>query len=180
MSRNRFFRTSALIGMIAVNSLTGCGEGVLDPTASAQYALTGHVTPLYGSNTGTYESVTGSSHQTTVTKIVGYGSTDNVYGIKLYWGPGTSKMFGVTNGSSAQNFDVTGDPVMKVEYSVSSGNLRGVKFTNSTSSLSIGNMSGGATSFNDLDAEFTDVKTWKSLVNDKMVICGFKLYYKSP
>lgn len=89
-------------------------------------------------------------------------------------------MFGVTNGSSAQNFDVTGDPVMKVEYSVSSGNLRGVKFTNSTSSLSIGNMSGGATSFNDLDAEFTDVETWKGLVNDKMVIWGIKFYYKSP
>lgn len=180
MSKNRFFCMGALMGMIAVNGLTGCGEGMLDPTTSAQYALTGHVTPLYGSNTGTYESVTGSSHQTTVTKIVGYGSTDNVYGIKLFWGPSTSKMFGVTNGSSAQNFNITGDPVYKVEYSVSGGNLRGIKFTNSTASLTIGNMSGGATAFNDLDAEFTDLETWKGVVNDAMVIWGMKFHYTTP
>lgn len=180
MRRNHFFRTGALMGMIAVCGLTGCGEGTLEPTASAQYALTGHVTGIYGSNTGTYESVTGSSHQTTVTKIVGYGSTDNVYGIRLYWGPSTSKLFGVTNGSSAQNFDVSGDPVMKIEYSVSSGNLRGVKFTNSTASLTIGNMSGGVVALNDLDAEFTDIETWKGPVNEVMVIWGFKFHYTTP
>lgn len=177
-NKSGFFCRIALSGMVVLGGLVGCGEGMVDAPDSVAYALTGQVLGHYGSNTGTVQS-SSSNHLTPVTKIVGYGSTDNVYGIKLFWGT-SSFMFGQTNGSSAQAFDVTGDPVMKVEYSVSGGNLRGIKFTNSTASLTLGNMSGGAVAFSDLDAAFTDLQTWKGPVNDVMVIWGAKIYYTTP
>lgn len=181
-NKSRFFRRAMLIGMLALGGVTGCGEGMgqdmIDAPDSVAYALTGQVVGPYGSTTGTAQA-SGSNHLTPVTKIVGYGSTDNVYGLRLYWGT-TSFLYGQTNGSSAQSFDLTGDPVYKVEYSVSGGNLRGIKFTNSSASLTIGNMSGGALAFSNVDAEFTDLQTWKGDVNATMVIWGAKIYYVTP
>ena len=89
-------------------------------------------------------------------------------------------MFGTTNGSSANNFNIAGDPVYKIEQSTSQGNLRGLKFTNSTATLSCGNNSGGLTVLNNLDAEFTDLEVWTGLVNSVPVIWGAKLYYTTP
>lgn len=177
-NRGRLFRRIALIGMVALGGLAGCGEGVIDAPDSLAYALTGQVTGLHGSNTGTMQA-SSSNHLTPVTKIVGYGSTDNVYGLRLYWGA-SSFMFGQTNGSSAQNFNIAGDPVYKVETSVSGGNLRGIKFTNSTATLCIGNCSGGSVALSDEDAVFTDLQTWNGLVNDDMALWGAKIYYTTP
>lgn len=177
-NKGRFFLLSTLMGVMALGGIAGCGEGALEPTERAQYTLTNALGP-YGSTTGTPSGAGTAQHTTTVTKIVCYDSTDNVYGIRLYWGA-TSKMYGQTNGASAHTFNITGSPVYKIEYSTSSGNLRGLKFTNFESSLSCGNNSGPATALNDLDAEFTDLEVWTGLVNSVPVIWGAKLYYTTP
>lgn len=173
----RFFHLGALIGIVALGSI-GCGQDELEPTDSTQSALTSNLGP-YGSVTGTPSGAGTVGHATTITKIICYGSTDNVYGLKVYWGT-VSKLFGQTNGSAAWNFNVAGDPIYKIEQSTSSGNLRGLRFTNSTASLTCGNMSGGATVLNNLDAEFTDLEVWTGDVNMVPVIWGIKLYYTTP
>ena len=180
-NKSRFFRRAMMIGMVALGclgTLGGCGEGMADSPDSVAYALTGQVLGPYGSVTGTPQA-SSSNHLTPVTKIVAYGSTDNVYGIKLFWGT-TSFMYGQTNGAPAQTFNVAGDPVYKIEYSVSSGNLRGIKFTNSSANLIVGNMSGGVLALSNEDAVFTDLQTWKGNVNEVMVIWGAKIYYTTP
>lgn len=176
-NKSRFFHLGALIGIVALGSM-GCGQGELEPTDSTQSALITSLGP-YGSVTGTHLGAGTAGHSTTITKIVCYGSTDNVYGLKVNWGT-TSKMYGVTNGSSAWTFNVEGDPIYKIEQSSSSGNLRGLKFTNSSASLTCGNMSGGALVLNNLDAEFTDLEAWTGDVNLVQVIWGIKVYYKTP
>jgi len=133
-------------------------------------------TSLYGSSSGTFEGPGTAGQTTTVTKITSYSSTAFVYGIELEYG-GTSKMFGVTNEAKAQPFNLTDDPVYKIEYVVSSGQLRGLKFSNSTASLAMG-LAVTATAFNDADYLFTDMETYKGVVGGFLtVLWGAKFYY---
>lgn len=177
LNRIRFFRRAALIGMVALGGLIGCGEGMSDSPESLAFALTAAAGP-YGSTTGTAEAPS-SVHTTAVTKIVGYGSMSYVYGIRLYWGT-SSFMFGQTNGASAQVFELDGEPITKVEYNGSGGVLRGIKFTNSLASLSVGNVPSTLPAFANPDAELRDMKTWKGEVNGVPVLWGATFHYATP
>lgn len=179
-SKNRLFPLGALIGMMALGSVAGCGEGALDRTASMQYALTGQVTGSYGSTTGTVVT-SGSNHLTPVTKIIGYGNGSYIYGIKLFWGT-DSFMYGWTGGATADPLSgLDTDPVVTVKYLLTSGVLRGIKFTTFDGrNLEVGLTTATSTAFSDPDALFTDLQMWQGSVNGVSVLWGFKAYYTTP
>lgn len=178
LNNNHTFRLGTLTGMVSLIGLVGCGEGMPDPTESAQAALTGNNTSMFGPTTGTNDTHAGN-HQTPVTKIFGYGSSAYVYGIKLFWGT-SSQMFGNTNGTSAQEWNISGDPVYKVEYSTSGGMVIGLRFTNSTSNLTLGNIASPGVAFNDEEAILTDMETWKGNQDGTIITWATKFYYTTP
>lgn len=177
-NKNRFFHRGALVGILALSGIAGCGEGQLEPTASAAYALTGHVAGPYGSTGGTAQGP-GSDHLTPVTYIIGYGNSSYVFGIKLFWGS-TSLMYGQTNGLAAQEFDLTDDPVTSVKYVITSNVVRGIRFANSSGNLALGLTGGEFVAFSDPNDVFTDMQTWQATINGTKVLAGAKFYYTTP
>lgn len=179
MNQNRFFRLGALIGLMTLSGVAGCGEGMVEPTASAMYALTGHVAGPYGSTGGTVEGP-GNNQLTAVTKIVGYHTSAYIYGIRLYWGT-TSVMYGQTNGVPADTFDLTDDPVVSVRYLVNPGVLRGIKFTTGDGrTMELGLTPATSVAFSSSNALFTDLQTWKGTLNGTPILWGAKFYYTTP
>lgn len=177
--QNRFFRLGALIGLMTLGGVAGCGEGMTEPTASAMYALTGNVAGPYGTTSGTVQGP-GNNQLTPVTKIVGYHTSAYVYGIRLYWGS-TSVLYGQTNGVTGDVFDLTDDPVVSVRYLVNLGVMRGIKFTTGDGrTLELGLIPATAVAFSSADALFTDLQTWKGTINGTPVLWGAKFYYTTP
>ena len=178
-NQNRFFPLGMLVGLAALSGVSGCGEGMVEPTASAMYALTGHAAGPYGSTTMSVEGP-GSNQLTPVTKIVGYSSASYVFGIRLYWGS-TSIMYGQTNGQTGSIFDLTDDPVNSVRYVVVAGYLRGIKFkTVDNRTMELGLTPAASVAFSGTDALFTDLQIWNGVVNSAPAIIGVKVYYTTP
>lgn len=179
MNQSRFFQLGALIGLVTLSGVTGCGEGALAPTESVSYALTGHVAGPYGSTVGTIQGPA-SNQLGPVTKIVGYYTSAYIYGIRLYWG-NTSVLYGQTNGIPGDTIDLTDDPVIEVKYVVSSGVLRGLKFnTLYDRSFELGLTPATSVAFSNSDALFTDLQIWKGTINSTQTIVGAKVYYTTP
>lgn len=175
MNIKSLFRLGALIGAAALSSLAGCGEGIANPTDSVSYALTGHTAGPYGSTSGTMQP--SGNHTTAVTRIVGYSTSAYVFGIKLFWGT-ESAMYGDTQGIPGDEIDLTDDPVYRVQYVVSGGILRGIKFhTVDGRTLELGLTPSSSTAFNNPDAVFTDLQTWQGIVSSKPTIWGVKFSY---
>jgi len=133
----------------------------------------------YGSTSGTSEGPGTMSQTTNVTKIIGYGDGSYIFGIKLFWGT-PSLMYGQTGGASGITLSgLTDDPVCEVKYLVTSGILRGVKFTTVDSRiLEVGLTTATSTAFSGSTDEFTDMVTYKGTVNNVEVIWGATFYYK--
>jgi len=131
----------------------------------------------YGSTSGTSEGPATGSQNTNVTKIIGYGDGSYIFGIKLFWGT-TSFMYGSTGGASGITLSGLGDdPVNEVKYLVTSGILRGVKFTTGgLRILEVGLTTATSTAFSG-SFEFTDMVTYKGTVNSVVVIWGATFYY---
>jgi len=134
----------------------------------------------YGSTSGTSEGPGTVGQTTTVTKIIGYGDGSYIFGIQLFWGT-SSLMYGQTGGASGITLSGLGsDPVREVNYLVTSGILRGVKFTtDSLRILEVGLTTAISTAFSGSTLEFTDMVTYKGSVNSVVVIWGATFYYKS-
>lgn len=176
---SRFFRLGVLSGLVAMSGVVGCGEGTLEPTASATYALTGHSAGFYGSTSGTLHGP-GSNQLTPVTKIVGYSTSAYVYGIRLYWGS-NSFLFGQSNGVPGDTIDLTDDPVVSVRYLVNLGIIRGIKFTTADDRvLELGLTPSTSVAFSGPDDVFTDLQTRSGTLNGTPVLWGAKFYYTTP
>lgn len=172
-----FFRAGALIGAMALSGLAGCGEGIGDPTASISSALTVHSAGPYGSTLGTVQP--SGNHTTAVTRIDAYYTSAYVLGIRLYWGT-TSTLYGQTGGVPADSFDLDGESIHKVRYVVSSGVLRGIKFSTESRTLEAGLTPCTSTAFNDPDAALADLQIWQGSINGRQVIWGARFDYATP
>ena len=177
LNKKVLFCLGALLGTVAMSGLSGCGEGVADPTASVSDALTGHSAGPFGSTLGTMQP--SGNHTTPVTEIHAYGTASYVYGFRLFWGT-ESTLYGQTGGVTADVFDLDGEVFHKVRTVVSGGILRGIKFSTETRTLEVGLTPATAIAFDNTEAAFTDLQVWQGNVNGRPVIWGAKVDYTTP